>query len=188
MLAEKELQGRQQQQQPPQSRSTSNRSYMPKSFTPKGASTVVSPAPVTTPADGKPRVQEPTKSASPAVRSSSGIQCHRCQGFGHVIRSVLRMLRMTLRMTHLLMRVFHWVRVMRALSGFVLSTVSSVHNWDKQTRCNTIICSRFYLWSTISVHVSSLMEAAATTWLVLFWSRSWVCPLALINILTMFSG
>jgi len=58
MLAEKELQGRQQQQQPPQSRSTSNRSYMPKSFTPKGASTAVSPAPATTPADGKPRVLE----------------------------------------------------------------------------------------------------------------------------------
>ena len=86
MLAEKELQGRQQQQQPPQSRSTSNRSYMPKSFTPKGASMAVSPALATTPADGKPRVQEPTKSASPAARSSSGIQCHRCQGFGHVIR------------------------------------------------------------------------------------------------------
>ncbi|XP_039787907.1 uncharacterized protein LOC120654436 [Panicum virgatum] len=86
MLAEKELQGRQQQQQqPPQSRSTTNRSYMPKSFTPKGASTAVSPAPATTPADGKPRVQEPTKSASPAARSSFGIQCHRYQGFGHVI-------------------------------------------------------------------------------------------------------
>jgi hypothetical protein len=27
---------------------------------------------------------------------------------------------------------------------------------------------------TIGVHVSSLMEAAATTWLVLIWSRSWV--------------
>ena len=59
---------------------------MPKSFTPKGASTAVSPAPATTPADGKPRVQEPTKSASPAARSSSGIQCRRCQGFGHVNR------------------------------------------------------------------------------------------------------
>jgi hypothetical protein len=52
-----------------------------------------------------------------------------------VATSVLRMLRTTLRMTHLLMRVSHCVRVMRALSGFVLSTVSSVHNWDKQTRC-----------------------------------------------------
>jgi hypothetical protein len=59
---------------------------MPRSFTPKGASTAVSLAPATTPADGKSRVQEPTKSASPAARSSSGIQCHRCQGFGQVIR------------------------------------------------------------------------------------------------------
>jgi hypothetical protein len=88
ILAEKELQGRQQQFQP------NKNTFMPKTFTPPAARTssavpsasTRSPS-TTTPSDGKPRLQDQSKGVPSSGRSSSSsIQCHCCQGFGHVFK------------------------------------------------------------------------------------------------------
>jgi hypothetical protein len=96
MLAEKELQGCQQQSK---SRSNYGSSYTPKAITqPPTKSTGASPAasPVgtrstplaTSPSVSKNQLQELPKSASSVASTgrSSAIQCHRCQGLGHVAR------------------------------------------------------------------------------------------------------
>jgi hypothetical protein len=107
MLAEKELQGRQ-QQQPPRSRSNYGSSYAPKANmsptakssgalplapsasarSPSSAS-IQSTPPATTPSNvGKTRLQVPAKSSSSVASTgrTSTIQCHRCQGLGHMAR------------------------------------------------------------------------------------------------------
>jgi hypothetical protein len=88
MLAEKEVQGRQQSQHRP--RSTFGATPMPK-MTPRTPPTP--PAPTrpssSSPATGKPILQVPAKkpdSAAPPSGHTSSIQCHRCHGLGHMKR------------------------------------------------------------------------------------------------------
>jgi hypothetical protein len=52
--------------------------------------------------------------------------------------------------------------MMQATSGFVLCSAYSVHRWRTLRDCSAITCSRFYSGLKIGVHVSSLMEGAAT--------------------------
>ena len=91
MLAEKELQGREKQ-----GKSKGGTSYTPRMGPSSGlpkASSFRAPLPASkrTPSSqpsgsGKNSVQEPSKSASSIASTgrTSGIQCHRCHGYGHV--------------------------------------------------------------------------------------------------------
>jgi hypothetical protein len=88
MLAEKEVQGRQQSQHRP--RSTFGATPMPMT-TPRTPPTP--PAPTrpssSAPAAGKPILQVPAKkpySVAPSSGHTSSIQCHRCHGLGHMKR------------------------------------------------------------------------------------------------------
>jgi hypothetical protein len=49
-------------------------------------------------------------------------------------------------------------------TGVSLCSECSVHKYNHLKRYNAIICSKFSLSSTISEHVSSLMEATAIIW------------------------
>jgi hypothetical protein len=83
MLAEKELQGRQQHK----TRSNFGASYAPKTTTSAPPSSARVP-PLLPPAQaaGKPSLQVPAKKSDSAPSSgrTSSIQCHRCHGLGHV--------------------------------------------------------------------------------------------------------
>jgi hypothetical protein len=95
MLAEKELQGRQLQQQA--NRNTGRTSYPPRFAASSGlpkpppfrtsSTPATAPVPSTRPTEsGKKSVQVSANSASSAASTgrTSGIQCHRCLGLGHV--------------------------------------------------------------------------------------------------------
>ncbi|KAG2628640.1 hypothetical protein PVAP13_3KG399954 [Panicum virgatum] len=82
MLAEKELQGRQQRP-----RSTFGTSSMPKTSTPSSSCTPSNPPPATRPASTPAKPTKKPNSATPAALSSgrtSSIKCHRCHGIGHM--------------------------------------------------------------------------------------------------------
>jgi hypothetical protein len=88
MLAEKEVQGRQQSQHRPWS--TFGATPMPKTTrrTPPTPPAPTRPS-SSAPAAGKPILQVPAKKPNSATTSSvhtSSIQCHRCHGLGHMKR------------------------------------------------------------------------------------------------------